>query len=415
MGLAGCSPDATHIVGIEDRRLVPGPRKPEHSAAAFEVDTTEAILFVWAPEAESAVPIVEHVATGQQVILSAIVIQRDAGDTGATLISGMSPGQDYRWHLRFDNGTTTDWFMFRTAPLPNEEAPLHLIYSSDIDVRPVFDSPIFATMAASGADVFVSLGDWPYADQAPAAWTVDEFRAKYREVRIAPKIQPLLRAFGIRAIYDDHDIHDDWAGLSISYPDRLAAGLKVWDEWFPLPKTGRRYRSWRWGTLAEMFMLDTRMYRREHTWKDNAQKTMIGAEQRKWLIDGVKASTAAFKLIFTSVVLDFGNTFDDWTIYTHERGLMFDGLRGVPGVVFLSGDQHWFGAHHHKSGFVEWTAGPLARTPRAPPPAVPGVVARAVGVFNYGDIVITPGLPPKLTFTARGPNGAVLYEESIVP
>jgi hypothetical protein len=46
----------------------------------------------------------------------------------------------------------------------------------------------------------------------------------------------------------------------------------------------------------------------------------------------------------------------------------------------LSADQHWFAAHHHAAGFVEWQVGCW---PRSDPPP-PGVVARITGVYNYG-------------------------------
>jgi hypothetical protein len=143
---------------------------------------------------------------------------------------------------------------------------------------------------------------------------------------------------------------------------------------------------------------------------------MLGSVQRQWLIDGLVASPAAFKLVFTTIPMDFGNDADDWSLFRTERDLIWNTLldAGVANVVFLSADQHWFAAHHHAAGFVEWQVGPLARSFRPPPPLVDGVVARITGVYNYGEVVITAGEPAQLTFTARDPDGAALYTETLL-
>jgi alkaline phosphatase D len=265
----------------------------------------------------------------------------------------------------------------------------------------------------------VSLGDWPYADNGPAAITVDDYRVKHRDARVHPRVRPLLRAMGLRCIWDDHEGKNNWdARFAMNEPERLAAAVQVWDEWFPVRDTSeprRRYRSWRWGRLAELFLLDTRLYRSANNAPDNPAKTMLGAEQRQWLLDGLVASPATFKLVFTSIPLDFGNDNDDWSLFKSERDQIFAALTdaGVAGVVFLSADQHWFAAHHHAAGFIEWQVGPVSRAARSPPALQPGVVARIVGVYNYGEIAITGGDSPQLVFTARDAEGAALYTETV--
>ncbi len=423
LGLAGCSAPPDRLLwpdaDADGGRIEPGPFEAVHSAASFDPGETDALLSVWAPEARLAMPIVEELDTGRQVVGDVFDIDAALGGVGATTIAGLTAGRDYRWFLRFDTGRTTPWFNLRTAPPAAEPAGLTLLYSADIDLNPAFDSPIFQTMATSGADFFVSLGDFPYADNAPGAWTVDEFRIKHRDVRVGPKVQQLLRSMGVFAIYDDHEARNNWDGrFAVSEASRIAAAVQVWDEWFPLrdgSSPRRRYRSWRWGALAEMFLLDTRLYRSDNRLTDDASKTMLGAEQKQWLIDGLRASQATYKLVFTTVPLDFGNdSGDDWSGFTTERDQIFAAITdgGVTGVVFLSADQHWFAAHHHAAGFVEWQVGPLARSFRVPSPLQEGVVARITNVYNYGEIRIE-GEPAVLTFTARDPDGAALYTETL--
>jgi hypothetical protein len=145
------------------------------------VGETDALLSVWAPEAGRALPIIEELDTGRQVAGDLIDLDAALGGLGAGIIAGLTAGRDYRWHLRFDTGRSSPWFALRTAPPILEPVPLTVLYSADIDLAPAYDSPIFDTMAASGADCFVSLGDFPYADNA-GGWTVDD-SAKLRDVR----------------------------------------------------------------------------------------------------------------------------------------------------------------------------------------------------------------------------------------
>lgn len=421
-GLAGCSMPPGSLPWPDsdpDGRWDPGPIEPEHAAATFEVGATDALIAVWAPAVRLALPVVEDVETGVQATADVIEIRGDAGGTGAGVLGGLQPGRRYRWHLRFDTGTTSEWYGLRAAPAAETPAPLTFLYSADIDLSPAYDSPIFDSMAGSGADFFVCLGDWPYADNAPGAVTVDEYRARHLEARAAAKVQRLLRTMGTYAIWDDHEYRNNWDGrFALSDPDRLAAAVQVWDDWFPLRDAStprRRYRSWRWGALAELFLLDTRLYRSRNDAPDDAAKTMLGAEQKQWLIDGLLASTAAFKLVFTTVPLDFGNDNDDWSLFRTERDQILSALAGaaVPGVAFLSADQHWFASHHHAAGVVEWQVGPLCREFRGPPAPAPGVVTRITGVYNYGDVAISGGDAPELTFTARDPEGTAIYTETL--
>jgi hypothetical protein len=143
-------------------------------------------------------------------------------------------------------------------------------------------------------------------------------------------------------------------------------------------------------------------------------KTMLGDRQLAWLLDGLARSAARFKLVFTSIPLDFGNGIDHWVAYQHERQVIFDALahRATPGVLFVSGDQHWFAAHRHAYGIREIQIGPVARGlgfPMEPAPA--GVVFRAVR-YNAGIIDVTRDA---LTFTGLGAGGERFYAETVTP
>jgi phosphodiesterase/alkaline phosphatase D-like protein len=215
----------------------------------------------------------------------------------------------------------------------------------------------------------------------------------------------------VRAIYDDHEFRNDWDAHFVALePERYAAAMQTWEEFFPLPTTGEiKYRSWRWGAHLECFLLDCRRFRSANAAPDDANKTMLGMAQRRWLIDGVTRARATFKLILTSVPLDFGVGNDHWAAFSTERDAIFAALVGIPGVLFVSGDQHWFASHRHAFGIREMQIGPLARGIGVPGPAAPGVVFRAQR-YNAGIIEIDGD---RLTFSGLGDDGQRFYSETV--
>ncbi|KAJ1925096.1 hypothetical protein IWQ60_004771 [Tieghemiomyces parasiticus] len=95
------------------------------------------------------------------------------------------------------------------------------------------------------------------------------------------------------------------------------------------------------------FVMDTRRYRSPNHQPDTVNKTMLGAEQKRELLDWLSAvnHTRAFKFIASSVplasnwVLGDGPV-DTWGGYLTERAEILRVVQTVPNVIFLSGDRH---------------------------------------------------------------------------
>ncbi len=403
------------------------PRQP--AAATFEVTHKRALLWVYAPEplrARVEVQIAngsKTASSGYQTVSSHTVRLRNrTGRTGVVDVKNLEANRRYRYRANLSDGRSTKWHWFRTAPLPTANVGAHFLVGADISNDPKHGMDILERMAATGADFMISLGDWPYTDVNIRDQKVDEYRLSHRAARLAPEASKLFRSMSIFAIYDDHEIRDNWDGsFRLEEPDRLLAGLQVWDEFFPLrarssdPLTKKRYRSLRWGKHIQLIFLDTRLYRSAYRDIDSPEKTMLGAEQKQWLLRELSRSGASFKLVLTSIPLAFGTTADHWSAYAFERDeiLTYIRDRGIRGVVFLTADQHWFAAHRHPGKIHELQVGPLASYVRPPPTDQPPEVLSRRAVRNYGEIIITAGKPPRLVFTARDPNGALIYADVI--
>ena len=78
-------------------------------------------------------------------------------------------------------------------------------------------------------------------------------------------------------------------------PFTFEEGRKLFPEQAPMGE--QPYRSFRWGQGLEIFLLEGRDYRGSNRDPDGAGKSLWGAKQKQWLLDGLNKSGAQWKLI----------------------------------------------------------------------------------------------------------------------
>jgi phosphodiesterase/alkaline phosphatase D-like protein len=374
------------------------------AAAVLDPDEDSFVVAIWSRLAGGDA-IVRVRTAGELVVEQPLTL---VGEIGRVEVSGLEAGQ--RYDVAIEVGGVTLSHRVRMAPAADDARPVRIAVSADCDPNPIFASGMLDAVVAAEPELMISLGDFPYTDNGPPAQTVAEYRTRHVELRSHPPVRALLEACGLCAIYDDHEFRNDWdARFVAAEPARYAAAMQVWDEFFPqrAPVDDIRYRSWRWGAHLECFLLDCRRFRSANSELDNEGKTMLGAAQRAWLIDGVTRSSATFKLVLTSVALDFGAGSDHWVGFKTERDGILAALVGVPGVLFVSADQHWFAAHRHAFHIRELQVGPLARGLGTPVGSPSSVLFRAVR-YNAGIIDVDGD---RLEFSAIGDDGEVFYRE----
>ena len=373
------------------------------AVAILEPTTDAVIVAVWARTARDV--IVEVDGTAYDLELA------DTG-SGALDLSGLEPGTTYEITV-IAGGLRSGPYRAVTAPADDDPRPVTFAIVADLDPSSQFDNDLVDHVVAAAPDLVIGLGDLPYCDNGPeVAKTADAYRVVHAEARAHERFRPLFQVAPLRAIYDDHEYRNNWdAAFAASEPERYRAAVDVWDEFFPVrdPVGEVRYRSWRWGAHAECFLLDCRRFRSANADPDDDAKTMLGAAQLAWLLEAVAASTATFKLVLTSVPLDFDVGDDAWSSFQAERTKLFAGLAGIRGLVVITADQHWFAAHVHDHGIREFQFGPLARDTGTPGPAAPGVLARAVA-FNFGLIQIDG---ETISISAIGEGGETLFATTL--
>jgi alkaline phosphatase D len=149
--------------------------------------------------------------------------------------------------------------------------------------------------------------------------------------------------------WDDHDSGGN--NLDKTYPT-WNLNQQVFEEYMPsyrLPSvTPGIWQKFSYAQ-AECFVLDCRSQRDPETDFDGPEKSMLDGNdldatgQLRWLKHGLVTSTARWKIIFTSVIINPTTKFPDgWAGYQTEwNGLKnFINKNNIQGVVFISGDLH---------------------------------------------------------------------------
>lgn len=194
---------------------------------------------------------------------------------------------------------------------------------------------VYAEAAKMGdLDVAIHLGDYLYeyprggyasgdaaamgrlSEPAGEILTLDDYRTRYAQYRTDADLQALHAALPVIAVWDDHEIaNDTWRegaenhseGVEGAFADRRAAAIRAYHEWMPTRVADpahpeRIYRSFRFGSLLSLHMLDTRVIGRDlqldypnyfgASGFDAARfaadmadpnRTLLGAEQQDWL------------------------------------------------------------------------------------------------------------------------------------
>ena len=373
--------------------------------------------------------------------------------TSKVRVDQLAPATRYRYRVT-QEGTSAEG-EFVTAPAPDDASAVRFLWSGDLGgggfCRPSTGGfSIFPVMVRHGADFFLFVGDTVYADipcdrpdVAPGAafraTTLAQYRARHLHNRRDPGYRELLRRMSVYAIWDDHEVRNDFAGPTEPLmPVGRRAFLDYWPILPPREEPGRLYRRVRWGRLVELFILDTRQYRSDNARPDGPGKTMLGAAQRRWLVEGVSASTATWKMVVSSTTLGLGTGSpqrrDGWSS-ANVLGFPQDGAgfaterdailrefrtRDVHNLVFITADVHHaelIRHHPHPDwSFHEFIAGPLSATLGRPRPLDMSLGSRSLfahgGVFNFGEVIVEPS---NLTVRLIDDKDTVLFTHTIGP
>lgn len=192
-------------------------------------------------------------------------------------------------------------------------------------------------------DLMVWLGDNVYLREVDWTSKLGILR-RYEHTRSIPELQPLLGSVHHYAIWDDHDFgpNDSDRGYVLKQEAR-----DIFKQFWGNPTYGNAkqegiYTTFQWGDV-QFFLLDNRFFRSPNK-RITGERTILGEEQKQWLIDNLVSSTATFKVI--AMGGQFINPlarFENYATYKQEREELIELIakEQVQGVFFVSGDRHY--------------------------------------------------------------------------
>jgi alkaline phosphatase D len=165
-------------------------------------------------------------------------------------------------------------------------------------------------------------------------------------------VNKILRGMGIVHQWDDHD--SGWDNIDKTYSGWDLA-YQAFREYVPMYDTRALPPAiWQPFSYAQVdfFVLDNRSQRNNEYEIDNANKSMLDGNhlgtrgELAWLEQGLLASTATWKVIFSSVVTNQSTRFvDGWAGYQTEWNNLksFIQKNNIKNIVIISADLHFGG------------------------------------------------------------------------
>lgn len=287
----------------------------------------------------------------------------------------------------------------KTAPRAGDTNRLRMVSASCQSLTFGYFNAHGAIARRTDLDAMLFLGDYIYETAATSPLpgrshipakeivTLEDYRLRHAQYKTDPDLQAAHRQLAFICVWDDHETTDNsyrtgannhTEGKEGVWEERMGGAIRAYFEWMPirdvvphdsgydspdrmgyLPDgSGRIYRTLRYGELADLIMLDTRLAgraRQNGTSTVTPEQTIMGAAQREWFLRELSASGARWKIVGQQMIFAplklvpapeaQGGTYlndDAWDGYRFDRNAVMRhlGEQAINNVVVLSGDIH---------------------------------------------------------------------------
>lgn len=323
------------------------------------------------------------------------VVARGEAQTGAARdftvkvdVTGLEPGTTYYYRFESEKAQSA---VGRTRTLPRAGvAKVRFGVVSCSNLPQGYFNAYACLAARHDLDAILHLGDYiyEYANERYGDGTrfgripspnkemvaLQDYRDRHAQYKADPDSQEIHRQHPFIVTWDDHEFaNNTWKGGAENHDPpqgegewsiRRAAAQQAYYEWMPIREDAqtlqsRIYRAFRFGDLATLLMLDTRLVGRDEqapredtTTIELPGRQLLGAEQEGWLAEQLVTSVRAKapwtvlgqQVMFapqTEAGVRAGNP-DSWDGYRASRARVFDMIERakVSNFAVLTGDVH---------------------------------------------------------------------------
>jgi alkaline phosphatase D len=350
VSLAGCSSSSSSA----------GPA-PKFAFGVASGDPLADRVILWthakATDSNATIPLTWQVATDAAFINIVASGRVDAtesnGFTAKVDATGLNAGTDYFYRFIGDQNTFSPAGITRTLPAASATSVKFAVFSCSLYSEGFFNA--YDAAAKSDAQFALHLGDYIYEYGAgvnqygntnaaalgrvavPATDIVSlaDYRARYAQYRSDPNLQAVHAKMPFITVWDDHEFANNAyvggaenhkAATQGDWNQRKAIASKAYHEWLPIRTPDpanllKIYRSFDFGNLFSLHMLDTRIEGRDQQYDsfgdadggigryitaitpnaggvttDSARK-MISSTQQAWLASQMNASRATWQIV----------------------------------------------------------------------------------------------------------------------
>lgn len=328
-----------------------------HGVASGDPLADRVILWTRVSDITRTVDVAWEVSTDDRfstVVASGTANAAEAGDfTVKVDATGLAAGQSY--YFRFKCGSVTSP-VGRTRTLPAGDVSQVRLAVFSCSNYPAGYFHAYADVAArDDIDAVVHLGDYIYeyerggyasadaealgrlVEPAGELLTLDDYRRRHAQYRTDPDLLALHARAPFIVVWDDHEVaNDTWKegaenhdpATEGAFTERRAAAIRAFNEWLPVRTADaanpeRIYRSFDFGSLVSLHMLDTRIIGRDRqlAYADfmnpdgsldttafgaamaDPARQLLGTEQSAWLQGQLAASPALWQVLGQQVVM----------------------------------------------------------------------------------------------------------------
>jgi alkaline phosphatase D len=369
LGVASGDPDATGFVLWT--RLAPQPLMPDGGMA------NDPVSVIWDVAEDEAMKIIVKRGTATASPLLAHTVHVE--------VNGLKPDRWYWYRFRAGDAESPIG-RARTLPEPGaSSSQLRFAFASCQH----FEAGLFTAyeyMAQDDPDLVLHLGDYIYEGPGrngavrkhagKKLLTLADYRIRHSQYRADPLLKGMHARCPWFVTWDDHEFENNYANEiserktadPVEFLLQRAQAYQAYYEMMPLRRHSvprgpdmQLYRKASWGRLAELFVLDTRQYRTDQPNDDkaaplnaaalNPKNTLLGADQKRWLLKGLTASAGTWNVLAQQVMMGMVSrkventlqySMDQWGGAARERMdlIRFMGHRRIANPIVLTGDIH---------------------------------------------------------------------------
>jgi alkaline phosphatase D len=303
-------------------------------------------------------------------------------------VTGLEPARDYWYRFRAGNEVSQTG-RTRTAPAAGADIDRLRFGVCGCSHYETGYFTGYRRIAQEQFDFVIHTGDYFYESRADGGrnegrvrqhhgdeiYTLVDYRNRYGQYKSDPDLIAAHRSAPFIVSWDDHEVDNNYAGdldeMGTPAPVfllRRAAAYQAYYEHMPLRATSfpsgphmRIYRRLQFGNLIDMSVLDTRQWRSDQACGDGLRncpasldpaRTMLGAEQEKWVFGNLAEAKARWTVLsqqvysfardFVKVNPDARLNMDVWDGYPAARNRLYSRLKETraPNPIVISGDVH---------------------------------------------------------------------------